>query len=130
MVENKIVYEQKGTRSQKISGFLYVNHKIISDVFRLVHVQGKTYEFCQSLNPWGNEGYLPSEKKLDIASTMDKISTTDMQKGWYLGDKSFNGTPDDWLYLKWEANSAFVSPDKIESFVLELNLTPISRKSY
>jgi hypothetical protein len=128
MVENKIIYEQKGTRSQKINGYLYVNRTLLPDVFQTVNFRGKTYEFCQSVNPWGNEGYLPAGIKQNVASAKEKISPRDLQKGWYLGNKLLSETPADWLYVTWEGNGAFVSASKIDSFIEESQL-PYIRKS-
>lgn len=127
IVESKIIYENKGTPTQKKNGFLYANNILLPDVFEQVYFQGRMYEFTTSQNQKGNEGYFPSTTNLLIVVLAEKIQKDILAKGWYLGDKLYKGTPEDWIYVKWKKGSAFVSSTKIESFIAEQNLPYLNR---
>lgn len=129
IIEHKISYSQRGTRSEALHGDLYVAGEKIPDVFFLVISRDQGFEFFQRYHIWGRDGYMrvKYDPKKEYSLSDQSISREALNKGYYLSDSKLQNTPDSWLFVKWDNGSAFVSPDSLYELIRDLDLRPIPR---
>ena len=130
VLEHRITYSHKNTRSEARHGHLLINGYEIPDIFSLVIFQESVFKFYQRKQIWGMDGYFPVDKTAGISSIEESsadIGPDVMSKGWYEGKEKLAGTPADWLYVEWKEGAAFLSSEKIKNFASEHNLETIPR---
>ncbi len=127
VLEHRITYDAKGTRSESRHGYLYVDGNAVPDVFQLVYDGQKYYSFRTRSNMWGDDGYHVAYRDLEIPRSDKSVTAQEFDRGWYLGKKKKSGTPKHWIYVEWNQESAFTAPSALTSMAEDLNLRPINR---
>ncbi len=121
-------YSHKGTKSEARHGFLEINGKNIPDVFRYVKTNQGEYKFFQRTNMWGNDGYHPIKKsEIKIKTINGQMSEAAIKNKYYIASYKFKNTPANWIFVAWDKEKAFVSPEKLFGFIKIFNLKKISR---
>ncbi len=126
-LEEKILYSNKGSRSEARHHYLVLDHHDIPDVYSLVYQEGQVYRFLQREHPWGDDGYFPVPEKLEIAQSSHSISDQEIMRKYYTGKKRKAGTPDHWLYVEWKDGAAFMDAVVVQEFAEEKKLPTIPR---
>jgi hypothetical protein len=130
LLDEKITYSNKGTRSEASHHDLLVNGKAIPDTFRLVWQEGRLYRFHQRRHIWGSDGYVPlREAPAGIPQSDKTISDQDTKRKWYLGSARLIDTPLHWAYVEWEGGAAFVDPIMLNLFAEKQGLPIIKRST-
>lgn len=127
VLEHRISYSAKGTRSEARHGALFYKGQAVPDVYEAVVDHQVTYRFRTRNEMWGDDGYHPGPR-LDPAPPVEEgFRPADRETGWYSSSGRKPGTPADWVYVEWSGGSAFVAPDRLGVLAESQNLNPISR---
>lgn len=130
LLEEKVTYSNKGSRSEASHHYLVVNDEAIPDTFWLVWQEGRLYRFHTRQHMWGTDGYvLTNEEKYSVKKSKKVVSDTDLQRKWYVGKEWLQNTPDHWVYVEWLDGAAVVDPIALSALAKELKLPVISRGS-
>ncbi len=113
-IAHEIVVTNKGTKSEGTTGKLKVGNYYIPAIFMYVTDSEKTYKFISNNKLWGQHEYFPMEKKLAETISKKEISQSDLDLGYYIGTEKLKGTPTNWIYVKWNTNSAYIDLERIE----------------
>lgn len=124
---HEIVITNKGTKSEGTVGKLKVGEYYIPAIFMYVTDSEKTYKFTVNNKLWGQHEYFPMEKKLVETMSTKEIGQTEFDLGYYIGTSKLKGTPNNWIYVKWNTNSAYIDLEKIEEV---LKVKPFSEAKY
>ena len=103
-----------------LNGHLYTKYK---EKRKILIIQGSlddtapisdTYKFIANNKLWGQHEYFPMEKKLAETMSKKEINQSDLDLGYYIGTEKLKGTPTNWIYVKWNTNSAYIDLERIE----------------
>lgn len=120
VIKHTISYSHKGTRSEAQHGHLKINNKKFTSHFSYIIANNKHFSFFTRQHLWGFDGYHPvinKEMQLILKTAKISINKKQLATGWYLGNKKLQNTPLNWIYLKWQTGSGFVSFDKINDLI-------------
>ncbi len=106
----------KGTRSERIDGYVYVNEYTIPDLFIFIQQKDNAYTFASNTKRFGKTGYHRIDVKT-ITGSDAEIGQEEIDRGWYLGSEKKKNTSSCWIYVQWNGGSAFIDSDKIQSIV-------------
>lgn len=129
---NEIKYSNKGSRSEGRSWYLKINGKAIPDCFTMVAAEGKVYSFRSKNTTWGDDGYIPADgdsEELYRPGGNEKLSDSDISRGWREGDFRYSNTPAHWIFVKWNGGSASVSVEKIDELIRVKSIKTIQRNT-
>lgn len=122
IVEYSIEKTNEGSRSEGRTHLLKINGYEVPYHFDIIYAQREHYMLKQSDQLWGDTGYMKTEEPKPFEESSRALSNTIFETGWYESDKRYKNTPETWVYLYSEGMiSAFVSPEKIEAFIAQLN---------
>jgi hypothetical protein len=127
LLEHRISYSAKGSRSEARHGSLFFQGEAVPDVYETVADDGITYRFRTRQQMWGDDGYHPGAPVEPAPASQDAFQTADRNTGWYHGPHKKPGTPVNWVYVEWSNGRAFVAPDQLDALADTKNLPPISR---
>lgn len=113
-VTHEIITTNKGTKSEGTTGKLKVGNYYIPAIFMYVTDSGKTYQYTVNNKLWGKHEYFPMEKKMTETIGTKEISQSEIDLGYYIGVAKLKGTPTNWIYVKWNTNSAYINLERIE----------------
>lgn len=113
-VTHEIITTNKGTKSEGTTGKLKVGNYYIPAIFMYVTYSEKSYKFIANNKLWGQHEYFPMEKKLAETMSKKEINQSDLDLGYYIGTEKLKGTPTNWIYVKWNTNSAYIDLERIE----------------
>jgi len=129
-LSHSIQYTSKGSKSEARHGYLFLEGEKVPDVFSFIasiSVAECSFKFKQRVHKWGLDGYHPSktdlEKKIKFTS-----GTTNFKKKYYLGKIKYKNTPEDWFFVEWDNQTAFVASDYLFKFINAFKLKDISRR--
>lgn len=128
VLDHSITYRSKGTRSEARDGHLSYKGSTIPDLFTFIRDSKAEYRFYIRKNMWGNGGYFPVESSGKEKSSENTASDSELERGWYEGEKRLSNTPSTWIYVEWENGHAYTAPESIESMAKALNLQKIQRQ--
>lgn len=126
-VENQVVREKPGTRSEISHGSLIVDGVRLPDTFRQVVADGVEYVFLKRIHLWGQDGYFPTRRIVEFTTSDSPVTESELARGWYDGDSLRPGTPKSWIYVRWEHGARFVAPSAIGALVRAESLEDIER---
>jgi hypothetical protein len=126
-LRQKLTYSAKGTRSEARHSFLYIEDNLVPDTFTYVEYKKSAWSFENRNYMWGDDGYWPTEAH-NVIESSQKFTEEMEKQGWYKGNQILRGTPDHWVYVEWRGGSAFIAPDKIESFLENYSLPILPRE--
>lgn len=128
LLEEKVTYSNKGSRSEASHHYLLVNDEAIPDTFWVVWQEGRLYRFHTRKHMWGTDGYvLTNDEAFVIKRSKKTISDADTKRKWYIGKERLQNTPEHWVYVEWKDEAAFVDPIALHWIAKELKLPVISR---
>lgn len=116
-VNNPVVLEKPGSRSEIAHGSLIIDGVRVPETFGQVVVDGAEYEFRQRVNRWGEDGYFPSRRTVSFAVSDKPVSKSELARGWYDGDRLRSGTPKSWVFVRWAYGAHFVAPSSLAALV-------------
>lgn len=126
-IVHEVVVTNKGTKSEGTTGKLKVRDYYIPAIFMYVTDSEKTYKFIANNKLWGQHEYFPMDKKMIETMNTKEIGQTELDLGYYIGTSKLKGTPSNWIFVKWNTNSAYVDLEKIEDV---LKVKPFSEAKY
>ncbi|MBN2080447.1 MAG: hypothetical protein JW838_15860 [Spirochaetes bacterium] len=126
--KTKITYDYKGSKSEACHRYLYINRKPVPDAFSLMAHKDRTYIFMTRKYPWGDDGYMETDRKVAISDVDKKTTPEEQKRGWYCnGRNRLQGTPGTWIYVEWSGGAAFVDPEKLGELVQAERIKYIDR---
>jgi hypothetical protein len=112
-VEHELTYTAKGTRSEARHGHLKIDGQEVPWAFSQIVVGDAAYRLRSRTEMWGDDGYHPDPSVPRPSESPLEMSEEAAAQGYYCGSKRLRGTPENWLYVKWCGQSAFVAADRI-----------------
>ncbi len=128
-LEHRMDYSRKGTRSESRHGFLLVNGQAIPDVFSFVQQGDQAWEFFSRRHLWGDDGYHATHVRVTNLHASEPCTSRIMDRGWYPGSDRLDGTPGDWLFVRWGTNTAWIAPTGISALVTAKTPPKLKRTS-
>ncbi len=115
----EVTVTAEGTRSEGLSGKLYIGTSLIPGEYYLVEAYGVRYRYTPYTAPWTWWGHKPETS--DFVPLVEETAITDEETktGWYRtppAQKKAN-TLRTWVYLESDVGCFWVSPDKLQVFL-------------
>lgn len=121
-VEHEITYTAKGTRSEARHGHLKIDGQEMPWAFSQIVVGDDAYRLRFRTQMWGDDGYFPDPSVPRPPESPVKISEEAAAQGYYCGSRRLRGTPENWLYVRWDDRSAFVASERIGRLIEEFGI--------
>lgn len=123
----KLTYSGKGSKSESVHGYLLVDGAPLADVFTVVAQGKRLWRFQQRSHLWGADGYILAPEAAGLARSEELVASESLKRGWYVGKKRLQGTPEHWVYLEWQDGCAWADARSIGHVVMHFKLMPMAR---
>lgn len=124
-----IEIQKEGSKSELRSHFLYINGKVLPDVFNTIFTGSDYYRFQTRTEPWGDDGYVKMEKEFSFEISENSLDSSELEQSFYYSAVKKKNTPRNWLYFSRDSLSGWINPAVIFQFIETQNFELIPRYS-
>lgn len=119
LLRYEVIISNSGTRSEGLSGKLFIGNYEVPGIFDSVEAYGILYTYTPLAQTWQWYGFTPQKVETIREKTDLLWNEIDNQKGWYEGTNSLpkNRMPVDWIFIKKGPSGVWIAPDKLASYV-------------